>query len=862
MKIFGFTKKLVQINTIDCISGICVSISLSIMLCLFAPYDIYISNRSEFWFSQSQLLALSAIIFMIFVLINVFVLFCASIISKVLYRITVIIEFCSLITLYIHGNFLSYNLPGLNGEPVNWDDYKYNMLLSVFIVMLIFTILIFLINKAGCAATMRIVSICSAGLLLMLLLTMSIEAVLYNTSAEMSSVSWVATEDNLFGMSDDKNMIILLLDYTDGEEFNNLLLSEKEYREVFDGFTSYTDAMGMYSYTRYSIPTILSGERYEFQENYTDYLSRIMNDSPLLCKMEQENYNMCFYEKQTILPYNDKDVFKFRNVKPSSESTVDFYKFFDAWANLVCFKYMPYQFKSMFQVLPGTFSETQTITSTENVFKWDDVDFYNNCISTPVTIKDQKQFKFIHLEGAHEPFHLVNMKEERGDYADMLKSCLMLVERYLEKLKEYDVYDNSVIVIMADHGAGIDVDKMVDIGGNPILFIKGIGEHHELSFSDIPVSWMDLQSMFNNLADGKLSNECTDINANVRERYFLYQKSALQAYEPFIEYASIGRASDTSSYYKTGNEYIYKSFDEGKYYVQGGGRILFYKADDNTPSLIEESDRLYFTLESDGHYLISDCDKKLYLTLDQGDDGTYQLSFREKSGDDNQKWTISPVENKYRIMQGECALSYDYVDGHIFGEKRYNPAAENQKWIISSTKMKSKPEQYAKWVVLNNQDSGKKYISDIHEAQRIDDYLDQLVKNKQELNIYIAVSDIPGIMLSLETIDKLVQLGCQDAQVLLDKDYHSYIAVINNGNLYYEHVGPDERYEWNPEDLNIKIISSTYGHGGKAAIEIDGDQYAINTRGINIVVQDALTEKIIDSVAFDTYLYDRAPVIR
>ena len=56
---------------------------------------------------------------------------------------------------------------------------------------------------------------------------------------------------------------------------------------------------------------------------------------------------------------------------------------------------------------------------------------------------------------------------------------MTIAATYLEKLKKADSYDNSVIIIMSDHG--YDEEGTEEYGRqNPLLMIKGRNEHHDM----------------------------------------------------------------------------------------------------------------------------------------------------------------------------------------------------------------------------------------------------------------------------------------------------------------------------------------------------------------------------------------------
>ena len=139
---------------------------------------------------------------------------------------------------------------------------------------------------------------------------------------------------------------------------------------------------------------------------------------------------------------------------------------------------------------------------------------------------------------------------DNGTYEQKLTSTLKVVDHYINKLKEENVYDNSVIIIMADHG----YDFANVIGRqNPILFIKGIEEEHEMYESDKPISFEDFNEAYLNLLDGKASVDLfNNIDMN-RERRFLYYQYTKE--ENMTEYVQTGKAWDESTIKETGKKF-------------------------------------------------------------------------------------------------------------------------------------------------------------------------------------------------------------------------------------------------------------------------------------------------------------------
>lgn len=142
-------------------------------------------------------------------------------------------------------------------------------------------------------------------------------------------------------------------------------------------------------------------------------------------------------------------------------------------------------------------------------------------------------------------------------------------------------------------------------------------------------------------------------------------------------------------------------------------------------------------------------------------------------------------------------------------------------------------------------------ISDIYD---IKSYLDTLNK-LDDISIFISIKDIPGEFLNKDIIDKLKSLGFQKCELLLDKNYHSYIGIINSRVLEFEEVGDNNAISKDMEINGARLIieSQTLNSGNTSKIIYNNVDLSKNQRGINIVVINNKTKHEIDSVAFDTH---------
>ncbi len=147
-------------------------------------------------------------------------------------------------------------------------------------------------------------------------------------------------------------------------------------------------------------------------------------------------------------------------------------------------------------------------------------------------------------------------------------------------------------------------------------------------------------------------------------------------------------------------------------------------------------------------------------------------------------------------------------------------------------------------------------------SKSLEGYLDE-VENINDCTAIVVVKDIQGYCLSSKMTNGLKNLGFTQADALLEHEYHSFIGVYSGGEVIYQHIGGDELIAYNDWVNNMYIVakSGTWTHGNTGKVYIDGVNYSVNVRGINIIVIDNKNKSIIDSVGFDTH-DERIPLYR
>ena len=532
---------------------------LSFMLFIMEPINLYSSNLNDFWFDLSILLKPSLLLFIIsfiglIVLSNIIYL-----LNKKIYKIYNIILFIGFLCTYIQGNFLSGNLPVLNGESINWNMYT-DMIISIILWLIVIITTIVIFKKINIDKYLKFSGYISLAIFAML--SVSLITTFLTTDVlkyYKKDIILTSTYKDINKYSENENFIILLLDAVDSKHFIKAIKDNKEFSNTLNDFTYYPDTMSVHPFTRESIPLILSGVVYEDQEEYNKYVIDSMKKSELLNNLYNKDYEVNIYEREWY--FNDDKALKINNISYEG-SDLNYKGFSKQLIKYDLFRYLPYFLKKYSNIETMDFS-TDHITnnsSIDNPFDEDNFLFVNE-LNNDIIKDSKKNFKFIHIDGAHSPFKFSKDLSSKSDatYTDEVEGSLNIADMYLNKLKENNVYNNSNIIIMADHGYNYSVGGSAVLEGrqNPILFVKTKNENHEkMAISDKAVSFTDLQSLYNDILNGKMSNELLKNIDNNRTRRFLIYEWTKEYH--MIEYETKDKAWETNKMYKTGKEFNLK----------------------------------------------------------------------------------------------------------------------------------------------------------------------------------------------------------------------------------------------------------------------------------------------------------------
>lgn len=540
----------------DISAGILLSVSLCFMLCVYAPLELFLTNQEEFWFDIKTLVFPVILFFAVATVICIVLFLVLRLINKKVYYIGLAAAMVALICSYVQGNFLVGGLPGLDGTAFDWSAASPERIKSIVLWVVAALVIGFVLFKFKEKIFKKVTLIASVCMLL--LLSSTLTTLFFTTDIKTNSSRLSITNKNEFQLSTDQNVILLMIDAADSKYFDAALKRNPEAAENLKDFTDFNNTASGYPYTQLSVPLILTGEWYENKEPFNDYMSKAFKKSPFITTLEQKKYKMGLYDDGDVVLDSATHGGEYENLLCDTDTYKSLPSMIKTIVKMGGIKYAPWDLKKhCYNLVSFVDSVCTTNKATEQHFLWSNPTFWDAINDkNPITKTKDKCFRFIHIEGGHTPFQYgMGMKPiTDGVYDDKCDACVSICDKYINRIKESGLYDNSAIVILADHGYD-KFDKTRLNRFNPVLYIKGINEKHDkIQNNAAPISHEDLAASFAKLADGTEANNIFKYKeGDTRTRrimYYLWKNE-----DHIIEYKTDGPSYDSSVMKETGKEF-------------------------------------------------------------------------------------------------------------------------------------------------------------------------------------------------------------------------------------------------------------------------------------------------------------------
>ncbi len=496
---------------------------------IYAPFELYFANINEFWFGLSSFWFVSVG----FALLSFLILFSIGLIFRKFGKVYVYGALLAGggLACFIQGDYINLKLGVLNGEEIIWSDYYGRFVINalIWIAIIASAVILSVIFKNK---SKKPIGVICAVILIIQAVTLTTLAV--GGDKKNTSYGKVVTVKNLFTLSDKNNVVVFLMDMFDSDYMNEIIEDTPSVKDDFDNFIYYRNHTGSYSTTLYSIGSLLAGQHID--NSYPSFKDAVNAQSKSeKCMFPELMSKDCSIDM--YFPFAEMapdDVLNANTALSDPEDSYyinNYFRFSIKLYKLSASKFAPDFMKPYVWVDSSAFDRFRSSKGENAAYSEDNIALHELFDQGTVDKDDKEHFKFIYATGAHFPYtNDENFNRLPGDdYSreraiGSARSSLKLCLQYIEKMKQSGVYDNTTIIIMADHGFYTEGALT-----NPLFMVKPSGSSEPFTISDAPTSSINFQatvmSAFGYNDDGRYGVSNTDISEGDRPERYFYQYS-------------------------------------------------------------------------------------------------------------------------------------------------------------------------------------------------------------------------------------------------------------------------------------------------------------------------------------------------
>jgi hypothetical protein len=518
---------------------------LALTLFLFGPTYLYFTNILEF---SSPFRKLFPLFLGLSVLCSLVLTGGLALLKTASREKAVSLLLTTAFLLWLQGNVLVWQYGPLDGRAIDWSaSWAHGVVDSL--VWLVFLIAAYF----GAGHIYGIAKRAAFAFIIIQMVSTSVVVIRAPSAAHLHT-KLIEDEDFMFAFSPERNVLILVLDTFQGDIFQEIIRENPTWKSVLDGFTYYRNALGGYPTTYASVPLILTGCFYENNVPIQEFIKRVFLSNSLPRLLKEQGYQVDIIGGKQAVYADEQIATNWCQTKHLTEDDVGGEEALFI-LDITFFRYLPHFAKQW------VYNEQKWRFS--NLGRGRDAsDFpagnHRNSIATIRKMarrarlkSDRPVFRYIHLDPPHYPL-IINERLEyeelentRYGFKRQAQGTLKLAGILLDKLKELGIYDETMVFVVADHGArypvniaasGYEEGQNSDIpmlgtiksSALPLVLVKPFDSRGEMAVSDAPVSLADIAktvaSALGVTSEIPGSSLLNMSSSDVRSRRYLYHE--------------------------------------------------------------------------------------------------------------------------------------------------------------------------------------------------------------------------------------------------------------------------------------------------------------------------------------------------
>ncbi len=400
---------------------------------------------------------------------------------------------------YIQGNWLNIDLGALDGTAVAWQNYGDNALAG-FAVFVMIVLIPYLVRFFSRKAWKAYVIFTSVLLLIMQLVPLGMMLTAEFREAPAAEYHYRTAKEKEFTLGSE-NIVVFILDHFNPEHLAITLDQYPDMLDPFQDFTYFDNFNTEYLGTFPAAAYLLTHEPYDSGIPVKDWFRKAWgsDDARDFYGQMRENgwttrvFNNVRYAAGSL--ENEYGLISNAEKVPGNPAYTINSTTYRKLIKLSFYRYFPLIMKAPFRIYTADLNGMKNIPEAER--SWNAVESIGKYLDERLSIeKDTKVYTTYHWPGTHEPFTLdVNGRTavHSVGFPEQLYGQMYVISEYIQQMKDYRIYDDSTVIITADHGNYAYP--------HAVFFIKPAGQRQEkMNRNHAPVSQSDFMALIADMA--------------------------------------------------------------------------------------------------------------------------------------------------------------------------------------------------------------------------------------------------------------------------------------------------------------------------------------------------------------------------
>ncbi|MBE6543102.1 MAG: hypothetical protein E7675_01745 [Ruminococcaceae bacterium] len=466
----------------------------------FGPFEIAMSNAESIIFSPARVASTMGILTIVLFSATTFLV---SLLRGKIFNFLSTAFFAAGVAGYLQGNVFNGDLmEALTGDAIAWQTMAGKMVgnLIVWALIIIAAYMLLYFSRKYWRITLKYVSIFLVLIQVIGIISIFIMPKTGETYESVTIDSDVYfSNDDQYLFSSGHNILVVVLDRFDYDYVEDVLEKDPEFFKKLDGFTSYTNATTEFARTEPGINNILTalGGKDAYKLSKAEYFNTSwtkLTGTSSIEKLSKAGYNVGIYGDISTWFGDDGSQLQYINNISYEQEKINYSALIENMLKISAYRYTPIALKPFYwcysdDVSSGVYTESER-------YVIDEAQYYEDLAEEFFADSDTKQFKLLHFNGPHAPYTLdANGKRVPlgTDVVEQTMGSFHILYELFAKMKEAEIYDNTEIFILGDHGSAVSDTKPLQKATRIGLFHKeatAIGT--ELEYSDMPVSQINV----------------------------------------------------------------------------------------------------------------------------------------------------------------------------------------------------------------------------------------------------------------------------------------------------------------------------------------------------------------------------------